>query len=355
MSFWNNPEFQEKIYNFFYNLFRFESSLKILPVDLDKPWYQIILDQKWIFLLEIISEAVQAVYGALTPLILGYTLFNQSLSTLFWFVFGYALLEIMNRFVLRFQTIMTYQTSNSIAFAAYSFFLTVDPIFHTNKSSGQIFGKIQSTTASISELLSQFVSGLVPLITGFVTVVIALGSYSWTLAVTSISFFVLITLTNGTFNLVNARTFKPRMIKQEDKTNGLLVENLFQNALIRSSFATPERLKRTKKLLLDNMVITATRDLSVGVGTTMTRILYIIGTFAIAFILLNLLKKGELSTNLAVTLMITYINSSSPVMRFGQTIRQFVDKYVQATDLFTFIQKFGKQSFPVLEGEEKLA
>ncbi len=350
--FWKDEKFQQNYYNFFYKVLGFEKDTKILPVNFEKPWYQIILDQKWAFSLEIVSEIIQSVYGALTPLILSKAIFDQNVWIIIYFALGYLVLEILNRIILRVHTIFVLQSRFSIAFAAYKFFLTVDPIFHTTKSSGQITSKIQSTMNDLGDLLNQLVSNILPVIVGFTTVIITIGSYNRYLALIGIVSFILISVVNGGLNYINSLIFSKRVIKMRDKALSVTVENLHQNQLIRSVFAVNEQVGRTRDVLKKFMVTRGTSVLSHGIATSITRVLYISSVLILSLTIFNLIKSGSMEQNLGLTLIITYVNGSSQILRLGQTIKDFVEKYTSVTDLFEFIRSFGKQSYPVLEGDE---
>jgi hypothetical protein len=95
--------------------------------------------------------------------------------------------------------------------------------------------------------------------------------------------------------------------------------------------------------------------LAYGIGTTITRSLYIISTLSIAIVIFYQVSGGSLDQYLGITLIITYINGSSQILRLGRTINDFVEKVTGVIDTFEFIRNFGVQSYPVLESDrEKL-
>ena len=347
-----SSEFKERYYNFIYKYFNLEKDIKLIPVDFNKPWYQILLDQKWNLSLQIILEFVQSVFSSLTPIILGFALFNSKIEYLYYFAFGYIVLEIFNRVVIRYFSILIMQSKNSVAFSAYQYFLSVDPIYHTTKSSGQIISKIQKTTSDIELLISAIVEVLLPTIVGFVTVVITIATFDYRLGIVGTISFILITAVNGGLNFINAEIFKKKTIAAEDKAKADSVETLQQNALIRASFASNEQLQKVRKSTVKSMIIESVSRQTFGVTRTLTRIIYAISTLIIGLIIYNLTSTNEINAGIGISLLLAYFNGSSQILRLGDLIRNIIQIISRQEDLFDFIRQFGVQTYPVLEGDK---
>ena len=347
-----SSEFKERYYNFIYKYFNLEKDIKLLPVDFNKPWYQILLDQKWNLGLQIIVEFVSSVFSSLTPLILGTAFFSNKIEYLYYFAAGYVVIEILNRFVLRYFSILMLQSKNSVAFSAYQYFLTVDPIYHSTKSSGQIISKIQKTTSDLEMFISGSVEVFLATIVAFVTVIITIATFDYRLGIVGTISFILIALVNGGLNFINAEIFKKKTIAAEDKAKADSVETLQQNALIRASFAANEQLGKVKKSTTKYMVLESVSRQTFGVTRTLTRIVYATSTLLIGLIIYDLTSTNQMNVGIGISLLLAYFNGSGQILRIGDLIRNLIQIISRQEDLFEFIRQFGLQTYPVLEGDK---
>lgn len=348
--FYNNKEFQEKYYNFILKFFRFENSMEVIPIDFEKPWYKPIVDKKITFGLDVLSEIIQSVFSNLTPLIIGYAIYNQSYVIFGYFAMGVFLVEVMNRTMKRIQTINLMKIENSINYQAYKFFLTVDPIFHTTKSSGQIISKIERDSKSYGEMIYMFLENIY-IVVSFITVIITLFSFNSKLGLIAAIAFMLLALVNSLISFLNAKSLINRATDAKDAKGAVTHENLAQNALIRSSFATPEQDIKTKKLTLEFMKVRTVARFGSGIAVTVNRFLFLAATILLALAIFNLINTNQMSTVTGVALIITFLNTSSSVLSIGSIARTLTEQYFEVNDLFDFIRAFGKQTFPVLPGD----
>jgi hypothetical protein len=77
--------------------------------------------------------------------------------------------------------------------------------------------------------------------------------------------------------------------------------------------------------------------------------LYAISAIAVGFIVMSQAQNGTLTPVIAVSVIITYINSTSGVLEVGGHTKRLSEGLTNINDLFNFIRGFGKQTFPVLE------
>jgi ABC-type multidrug transport system fused ATPase/permease subunit len=344
--------FYDWYYTTFYKLFNVEKDFRLKNIDFGKPWWYTIQPYKLIFSLEILNELIQAIFGALTPLIIGYAIVNRNFAILVYFAVGYISLEVMNRLILRYFDIAVLGIRESTKYSALKTFLLIDPIHHSTKSSGQIVSKVQGGSDDIGSIIFMCAGSILPVMSTFAVTVLTLASFNGILGVIGISSFLVICSANSAFNYIHSKSFSKHRIIQRDEVGKILVENLSQNALIRSSFATPEQLKRTKRETEKYGFIYTSAFLSYGLGLTITRSLYILSTLSIASVIFYQVTTGRLDQYLGITLIITYINGSSQILRLGSTINEFVEKITGVNDTFNFIHNFGKQTFPVIENSE---
>jgi len=349
--FYNSPEFQEKYYNFILKFFGFENSMKIVPIDFEKPWWKPIWDKKIIFGLDILSEIIQSVFSNLTPLIIGYVIYNQNYTVLAYFAAGVLAVEIINRTMKRLRIINIMQIENSINYTAYRFFLTVDPIYHTTKSSGQIISKIERDSSSYGSLIDSFLENIY-IIVSFLTVIITLFSFDFKLGLIASIAFILLAIVNSLVSILNAKSLINKATKAKDAKASVTNENLAQNAIIRSSFATTEQDKKTRKLTLEVIKVRTVAKFGAGIAVTINRFLFLLATILLSITILNLINSNQLTTVTGVALIITFLNTSSSVLSIGSVVKSLTEQYFEINDLFNFIRNFGKQTFPVLENEK---
>jgi ABC-type multidrug transport system fused ATPase/permease subunit len=347
--FYNDPKFQEKYYNLIAGLFAFEKVLRIIPVDFHDKWWKPLWDQKLRFFADLLSEIIQAIFGALTPLILGYAIYNKDYQVILLFGAAYLGIEILNRILLRIRAIYVMQAENSINYAAYNFFLTVDPIFHNTKSSGQIISKIERASRSFGDIINMFLGDAVYIVISFITIIVTLTTFNLKLGVISGITFIILALINGFLSFLNSTSLIKRTIIAQDKKTAISVENLQQNALIRSSFATVEQDKTTKKLILKLMLERSVSWFGSGIAVTVNRILFLVASLVLSFTILDLINQNQMPAVTGVALLVTFLNASNSVLRVGSIIRGMTEKYSEIIDLFGFIRGFGKQTFPVLD------
>lgn len=333
-------------------MFNVKKSFSLFEVDFHKPWWHILLKHKFVFGLEVFNELIQAVFGSLTPLIIGFALTSRNYNILIWFGIIYILLEVFNRYVITIFWTDLISTRSSLGNQAYKHFLTVDPLYHTTKSSGQIISKIQGTTEDVHNILNILAANILPTMFSFVATVITLASFNASLGLIGVVSFFVICISNGLVNYINAKSFAKKRIHERDEVGKITVENLSQNALIRSSFATPEQISKTTAAITKHSIVAASSSMAFGLTTTITRTLYIISTLSIATVIFVQVNNNQLDQYLGITLIITYINGSSQILRLGTIISDFVEKVTGIQDTFDFIRNFGKQTFPVVEIKE---
>ena len=128
--FYNNPKTQEKIYNFVEKAEKLESKMQILPVDFDKPWWDIIWRQKASVIRVVIAQIVLSVFDSIFPILIGYAILRLDLSLFLVIMFLKMFLTGGYNFIARMNTIFQIQTMSSIEHSANLHFLSVDPIFH---------------------------------------------------------------------------------------------------------------------------------------------------------------------------------------------------------------------------------
>jgi len=345
-------QLQTWFYTFTTHLFRISDALKIYPIDFTQPWWHVFKHQKGIVVVVILSEIVQSIYQTLLPFIFGKAINDKNPQIIIWNLVFFLILEIANRVIVRYFSVLYQNITIAIKYQAYKYFLTVDPIFHSTKSSGQIISKIENTTTTIGAFLGMMVGSFVPIIIGFITVIITMFSVDLKFGLVSLGFYLVILIINIFMNYLASDTFNQPTIKMRDKLQSIMTENIAQNWFIRSTFATSEQVEKNRKMILKAHTIFSTNWLSYGLITTVSRYLYAISTTILAFMIIQKVEIGELDLVLAAALIITYLGGSRAIIQMGDVVQTLTENNNKLNDLYQFIAGFGKQTYPVLEGEE---
>lgn len=164
-------------------------------------------------------------------------------------------------------------------------------------------------------------------------------------------FVIAIVLLSMFIQIVRVNITSVAQIKQDDKLKAVSVETLQQAAHIRSTFASNEQLN--KIIALSHRLA---QTLATHWFTSIFSSLFIRAVFVISFIIIGVLtiqsvQNNTINSTLAVSILISYLSSSAQILNIGRSVEIFTDRVVRISDLFEFIQGFGKQTYPVLEGD----
>jgi len=352
--FWNNTNNQDKFYNFVDKQERFKQRVKIIPVDFEKPWWNIILQQKRLISFAMFSQFIGSVFDSLFPIFLATAVNNLDIQ-LFLIVLGVKLAIIwIYNIMLRFNAVFQIQTMGSVELSANQFFLTVDPIFHTMKSSGKIISKIGRGSSSYEDILDLISFDLLSIVTSLITVSIAMFTFGWQLGLTSLGFILFIGMFNIVAQIFRTKTFQPRRIKAEDRFKAVSVETLLQAPFVRAIFASNEQLEKTKRLEIESMTKQGNAWMAGTYVNVITRTIYTLSVVTIGIMTLLQAKTGGISPIIALSIILTYSNGTAGILTVGNNVKRLTTALSNITDLFDFIRGFGKQTFPVLEENTKL-
>jgi ABC-type multidrug transport system fused ATPase/permease subunit len=346
--FWQKKEFQEGYYQLMRRLFRFEDKVQNIDVDFSKPWYRVLFSRKWSFLLMIFSESVQAIFEAFFPLFIGYSITQTQYVYILYIILIYILLEVLNRYVLYIWYLATGDVQSSIMEGSQRYFLTVDPVYHSTKSTGQITSKLQAGGREFLMMLNTIFFNFLPIVVTYFTVSLAMFKFSLVLGVIAVGFFVVISIVSVILRYFHSKSLLKPWIKYRDRYSANQVENLQQNAVIRSSFATVEQVEKTRDIIQKAIGVRNTSNQGNSMMVFVIRLLYISSVAVVAYFTLEMVQTGTLSAVLATTLLLTYINGSSQVLRLGDLISQITESAGNIKDMFEFINNFGKQTYPVI-------
>jgi ABC-type multidrug transport system fused ATPase/permease subunit len=241
------------------------------------------------------------------------------------------------------------QVQYGLNYNAHKFFLSVDPIFHTTRSSGKVVAKIDRAVSAFDGFLDLLTWEVQYIITSFVTTIVILYSYHSSLGILAIFNFVAIMVVAIALKLFIAQGYEPFRIKDEDAVKAVSLENLQSIQLIRSSFASDnqdERMQLNNKKMMATFGTLWQNHVSADM---VIRVVYIISVLLISWKVMALLNEGVIESAIAVGLLLTYLSASRNVIWIGGKASRMMQYVTQIQDLFNFIHNFGKQSYPVIE------
>ncbi len=347
-------ELQDKYWWFNFNLFRFDKKVNVLPVDFNKPWWKIIVDQKLPYLIVLFVMTIRVALSSLAPVIFTLIFTSGKLEYLFTYTGILLTFILFSNGTMYYYLILAAQCMYSISYNAHRYFLTVDPIFHTTRSSGKIIAKIDRATNSFEELLDIMTFEILDVIVKFITTIIILFSFNTHLGLIAATSFIIVSAISILGKLFITEGFEKYRIKDDDAVKAANLENLQSIQLIRSSFATIEQ--NTKLQNKHKNIMTTLSTLWIGHVSLnfLSRVILITSYVILGIAVLNLLNNGTISIALGLALTLTYINSGEQSIWIGNKISRLIQHKTRINDLFEFIRGFGKQTYPVLSKTENI-
>ena len=351
--FWNNPKNQEKIYKFVNDTEKLESKIQILPVNFEKPWWDLILKQKRALILMLSSEIFGNVFIVIFPILIGLAITNNN-----FILFSVIILMMFfdtwtNNFIVKIQNIAQINCMKSVEYRANEYFLTVDPIAHSTQSSGQIISKITQGASGYEDILDLLGSEILAIVVSFITVSIALFVFDWQIGLVSFLLLIIIGSFNILFNLLRTSIFLPKQIISRDKLSAVSVETLLQAPFIRAIYATNEQIQRLSKATRNHMVNFGNNWQAYQYVSGTSRSLHIISVFVIGKMVFDQMQNGAFTPILAISIFLTYANGTQSILTIGAKIKKLSTAIANINDLFDFIRGFGKQTFPVLDEDKQ--
>lgn len=324
----------------------------IATVDFKKPWWDIYWQQRKTFAAVLAYLTIDEAFSTIVPLMLGLILEQKSISLLIMVQIGYIVLEVGGWFAYHPGLTRLYNTvQHSFQYNAYERLLTIDPIYHIKRPSGTVIGKIKRTTTAYFDLTWVMLDDVIPFIVEVLTVLVSVFFVSWLLGV---AVFASVIIIGGLFCLTIikiTRKMEQEVNFQDDQTSQLTAESLTQVQFIRATFATRDIQQKLYEQHIKQVKAQTKLWMAYPVIQGIFGVLYMILTGFIVAYLIYLINQGEISTVLATTLLLTYFRGTRKIFMLDTMVITILQAYRRITDFYYFIHTFGKQSFPVLEGE----
>lgn len=342
-----NKHFHQKYYNRLTKLLDIESKIQFREIDFDKPWWQVYGWTKFkniAILLTVIGES-----GFLTalPLILVYLLKNPGIEGYLIVLVAALVLTVLFLCGYYMSTVWECIISNNIVHAANSYFLKVDPIYHTTKNSGQIISKIERATTAYLDFDIGLVFNILPNLVGIVVGSLTLFYYHLQLGVLGLFSSLLILSVSVYLRVFHNIVFRNRVIETEDQSKSLTVENLSQMIFIRSAFATIEQTVLSSQLSKKSAAVRGTFWITSAFTDMFLFFVQICFALLITYFIGFIVRFQNFDLLNGIAALTTYLGGTSRVVGFGSNIKRLIESEYKIRDLFLFIRTFGKQTFPV--------
>lgn len=342
----------KKYYFFSLEIANLKNKTRILPIDFDRSWQNIIWNQKPYLFIALINEIITQIFYTIVPILIGFILESKNVTYFLLLILAWLLAIIIEYITAYFIVLLEIQCVTSIQYNAYEFFLAVDPIYHTMRSTGQLFAKIERCSRAYEDFLDIVMYELSPTIISISTVVVSFIFVNFKLGLLALILLIIIGIFSIVLNIFTGTAFEGKLIDADDKVKSLSVENLTQVQLIRSCFATNQAAHIVKEANNQLMYKEGTAWIASSFVNLITRTVYLASIFILGLYIINITQSGYLSTTIAITLIITYIRGTYEIIRIGRKLRKLIKSITRIVDLFTFIRKFGKQTYPVLSDQK---
>jgi ABC-type multidrug transport system fused ATPase/permease subunit len=340
-----------EIYSKLEQIFGFKKRIAIFEVDFNKPWWYILVQQKWLFLSQLLNEIILKSFLTLIPLIVVSILAYRRVDLLVIFIIGWAAVNLIPWIIFLFgYGPLVSQSTQSIYYSAVKFFLTVDPIFHSTRSSGQIIAKVTRGSEVFENVVDMLLLDFFGTIIGLITTIITFIYLNPQMAIVATINYLVICLISFILRYYSSVFTVKMSIQTDDIKKEIGIESLNANNYIRSTFSTPTQLTRTKNKSFLAGVTVATMWATHLTGDMFVRLIYVISFGTFTFVTLNKISEG-FDPILATTLVLTYYAGSRDLWQFGRVVQKITDGVKKMQDLFSFIRGFGKQSYPVLDSD----
>jgi len=320
-----------------------------MPIDFKKPWWHVLLQNKRKLAVIFLGVICSFTVGTLLPILLKNAMESKKAISFFYLFLLWFAVEAFRPVTAYIFSVLVASIVSGIGYSAYTFFLTVDPIFHTKRVSGEIVAKIERCAKAFDKFLNTAIYEFFPIIVRVVTVVVAFFVAHTALGIITCLFISFMLLLNIFLVLFNSFSFERSIIKADDIAKSYSIESLMQIALVRSSFATNELHTLLRSKNSSFFAILATYFISFFNLMFLIKILYAISVCAIGAYILYLINTGVFSLLDGSALIVTYVHGTYRSMRIGMRMRKIVQASIRINDLFAFIRSFGTQTFPVLQ------
>jgi len=342
----------DRYYSFWLRLANLPKKASLFAIDFDAHWFRVITKQKLFLFLTLATVTVIQTFYSIYPLFIEDIITDQNWTHFVYLILFWMFIICLEYVQVYCAALMEVQCINSILYNAFRHFLKVDPLYHTLKSTGKLFSKITRCARAYESFLDIILYDLMPIIVSIFAVVFAFLYYDLTLGLAAFVLLCIIAAVNIILNLFTSASFEKRLIIADDELKSLGVESLTQVQLIRSSFATNEMAGLAHRRASRLMYREGTAWLAFASSVAISRMVYLASVFVLGWITYGAMAKGTITATKAAVILITYLNGTYEIIEVGRRLRKLLRSITRINDLYSFIQMFGKSTFPVLSAPD---
>jgi len=320
--------------------------------DFSKFWWSVFVKRKLLFVVILSGRIFASIFITLLPILIGYAISSMKLSSFTYLFVAGVLIDSWRYYTVVLCSKFVAGIISGMRYSAYKFFLTVDPIYHSERSTGELFGKIERCAFAYEELIDAAIYDILPIVIGVTTVIISFFTINWSMGFLAFIFLIALCAFNAIVVLFNGLAFEQKVINSDDSVKAYSMESLIQIPLIRSAFATNEVNKEIESKNRRFMAIDGTYYISFHTMMFLSRTFYALSIMILGWYIVSMVKSGSVSIVKGSAFLITYIHGTYHIIKIGKRIQKFVRSITRIKDLFKFIRNFGKKSFPVLKGDK---
>lgn len=318
------------------------------PIDFNKPWWSLIIEQKWRFITILSIIAAAHTFWNLSPFWISKLFAQPSVTNCLILFTMWLIIDSSFRYATYLNASFQLSGTHRIYSSAHRYLLTIDPRYHIHRSSGALLGKIDRAARGYEILLDQITFEFIELLVGLVSMIIILASYSLLISLIICGCFALTTLIGYLLAKKIYRTSEQEFIESDDQFRSTAAENLYQIQLIRASFASDYMYEKLNTDIKKNMQVELGLWHSYNTAFLILNLLYLASVFFVLSMLAWRINQGIETLMSAMGLALSYINSTKDLVRIVKPLRQYMRGLTAVRDLFEFLPVFGKQHYPVL-------
>ena len=229
-----------RFYGFIYRLFDMKKKTRLIDVDFKRPWWDLIIKQKWAFLTTFLIETVNNVFLTVPALLLESILNAQHYEYFFYFVLiwlSILLCEVVSDY---YATRNLVQCIQSIHYYATQLLLKIDPVCHAQSAKGKVIAKIYRGAEAYGMLIRNGSYELYPLFIGSITVVISLLTIDVKLGLLSLVLLSAFSLIFTRLFLFSAKALMPICIEADDRVKSVGTESIANFIKLHTFLRLPE-------------------------------------------------------------------------------------------------------------------
>lgn len=328
-----------------------KNDIRISIIDFAKPWWHVVFRQKILLVLVIVAVLIRDIFWTLEPFLVAKLLEYHN-----WYFFigacGLWLLFELDLIVMsilnpRFQLGIIH----SLFYSAHQHLLVVDPIYHVRRSSGEVLAKIDRAGRGYEDILDQITFDFAPMIIGVSSMLFVFSHYSLWLAGGVALCISLMVGYAYYFARYGAQKIEKSFIASDDAFKEAAFENLSQIGLVRATFATDYMKNKLKERVDVNSNAEQLVWRSYSFVSRVLMAIYISSLIMLVAFFMMHIDSNSASLAHAIGILLAYITSTRGLIKMVNPMRKFMRGYTAIKDLFAAMEKFGKQTIPIFQGQ----